>query len=41
MYRRHMKTISYLGKIDALFGARATTRNWNTIMAILRILKEH
>ena len=41
MYRRHMKTIAYLGKIDALFGARATTRNWNTIMAIVRILKEH
>jgi uncharacterized protein (DUF1697 family) len=40
MYRRHMRTISYLGKIDALFGAPATTRNWNTIMAIVRILKD-
>ncbi len=40
MYRRHMKTISYLGKIDTLFGAPATTRNWNTIMAVVRILKE-
>jgi uncharacterized protein (DUF1697 family) len=38
-YRRHMKTISYLGKIDSLFGAPATTRNWNTIEAVLRILK--
>jgi uncharacterized protein (DUF1697 family) len=38
-YRRHMKTIGYLGQIDKLCGARATTRNWNTIVAILRILK--
>jgi uncharacterized protein (DUF1697 family) len=39
MYRRHMKTISYLGQIDKLFGVPATTRNWNTIIAIVRILK--
>ena len=38
-YRRHMKTISYLGQIDKLFGMSVTTRNWNTIVAILRILK--
>ena len=38
-YRRHMKTIGYLGQIDRLFGVPATTRNWNTIIAILRILK--
>ncbi|MGC1371052.1 MAG: DUF1697 domain-containing protein [Candidatus Sulfotelmatobacter sp.] len=38
-YRRHMKTIGYLGRIDKLYGAPATTRNWNTIMAIIRILK--
>jgi uncharacterized protein (DUF1697 family) len=38
-YRRHMKTISYLGRIDKLFGVPSTTRNWNTIVAILRILK--
>jgi uncharacterized protein (DUF1697 family) len=38
-YRRHMKTIGYLGRIDKLFGAPATTRNWNTIAAIVRILK--
>jgi uncharacterized protein (DUF1697 family) len=38
-YRRHMKTIGYLGQIDKLFGVPATTRNWNTIIAILRILK--
>src|SRR3954453_9486944 len=39
MYRRHMKTIGYLGRIDTLYGAPATTRNWNTIMAVVRILK--
>lgn len=39
MYRRHMKTIGYLGQIDKLLGATATTRNWNTITAIVRILK--
>ncbi len=39
MYRRHMKTISYLGQVDKLYGVPATTRNWNTIMAILRVLK--
>lgn len=39
VYRRHMKTIGYLGQIDKLFGAPATTRNWNTIIAIIRMLK--
>jgi hypothetical protein len=34
-----MKTISYLGHIDRLFGVPATKRNWNTIIAIVRILK--
>jgi uncharacterized protein (DUF1697 family) len=38
-YRRDMKTIGYLGKVDKLFGVPATTRNWNTIVAIVRILK--
>jgi uncharacterized protein (DUF1697 family) len=39
MYRRHMKTIAYLGQIDKLYGAAVTTRNWNTISAVVRILK--
>ena len=39
MYRRNMKTIGYLGQIDKLYGVPATTRNWNTIKAITRILK--
>ena len=39
MYRRHMKTIGYLGEIDRLFDVPATTRNWNTITAVVRVLK--
>ena len=40
VYRRHMRTITYLGQIDKLYGTSATTRNWNTVMAIVRLLKE-
>lgn len=40
MYRRHMKVIGYLGKLDQVFGARATTRNWNTITAIAKVVRE-
>jgi uncharacterized protein (DUF1697 family) len=39
VYRRHMKTIGYLGQVDKLFGVPATTRNWNTILTIVRILR--
>jgi hypothetical protein len=39
VYRRHMRTISYLGQIDKLFGGSTTTRNWNTILAVVQILK--
>jgi uncharacterized protein (DUF1697 family) len=39
MYRRHMKTIRYLSRIDSLFGAPGTTRNWNTFAAIIKVLK--
>ena len=39
-YRRHMKTIRYLGQIDKLFSVPATARNWNTILAITRLLKD-
>ena len=37
-YRRHMKVISYLGAVDRLFGVPVTTRNWNTITAIAKVL---
>lgn len=39
VYRRHMKTIGYLGRLDTLYGAPATTRSWTTILTVLRILK--
>jgi uncharacterized protein (DUF1697 family) len=39
VYRRDMKVISYLGQIDRLFGAPVTTRNWNTICEIARVVK--
>lgn len=38
VYRRHMKAIGYLGTLDRLFGVPATTRNWNTITAIAKVL---
>jgi hypothetical protein len=34
-----MKTIGSLGQLVKLFGVPATTRNWNTILAIMGILK--
>jgi len=40
VYRRHMKTIGYLGQLDRLFGTPVTTRNWNTMLAIVRILDQ-
>jgi uncharacterized protein (DUF1697 family) len=39
MYRRHMKAIRYLAQVEKVFGVPATTRNWNTILAIGRILR--
>ena len=38
LYRRQMKAISYLGKIEKLLGVPATTRNWNTIEKVAKIL---
>jgi uncharacterized protein (DUF1697 family) len=39
-YRRHMKTIGYLGRIDELFGVPLTTRSWSTMTALVRMLKD-
>jgi uncharacterized protein (DUF1697 family) len=39
-YRRQMKAIGCLGTLDRVFGASATTRNWNTITAIAKALKQ-
>jgi uncharacterized protein (DUF1697 family) len=40
VYRRQMKAISYLSKIEKLYGVPATTRNWNTIEKIVKILTQ-
>jgi len=40
LYHRQMKAISYLGKIEKHFGVPATTRNWNTIEKVVKILRE-
>ena len=41
MYRRNMKTIGFLGQVEKRLGVPATTRNWNTINAIVKVLKGH
>ena len=38
LYRRHMKAIGYLGTLDRLFGVPVTTRNWNTMTTIARVV---
>ena len=39
LYRREMKAISYLGKVEKLLGIPATTRNWNTVQKVAKILR--
>lgn len=39
LYRRQMRVISLLGQIDKRLDVSSTTRNWNTINAIARVLK--
>jgi uncharacterized protein (DUF1697 family) len=39
LYRREIKSISYLGKIEKQFGIPATNRNWNTIEKVVKILR--
>lgn len=38
-YRRDVRTIGALGRIDRLFDVPLTTRSWNTIAAIDRVLR--
>jgi uncharacterized protein (DUF1697 family) len=38
LYRRQMKTIGCLGKVEKLLGIPATTRNWSTIEKVAKIL---
>lgn len=39
LYRREMKAISYLSQIEKRLGVPATTRNWNTIEKLAKILE--
>lgn len=39
LYKREMKAISYLGKIEKQFGIPATNRNWNTMEKVVKILR--
>ena len=41
LYRRQMKAISYLGKIEKLLGVPVTNRNWNTIEKLVKILRKN
>jgi uncharacterized protein (DUF1697 family) len=38
LYRRQMKAISYLSRIEKRLGVPVTTRNWNTIEKVVKIL---
>jgi len=40
VYQRQMKAISCLGKIENLLGVPATTRKWNTIEKVVKILQQ-
>ena len=40
VYRRQMKAITYLGKIEKLLGVPTTTRNWNTIERVVNSLRQ-
>ena len=40
LYRRQMKAISYLGKIEKILGVPGTVRNWNTIEKVVKVLKQ-
>src|SRR6516225_1771633 len=40
LYRRQMKAISYLGKIEKRLGVPVTTRSWNTIEKLVKILRK-
>ena len=41
LYRREMKAITYLGKVEKLLGVPATNRNWNTIEKVAKILRDN
>ena len=41
LYRRQMKAIGYLGKIEKFLGVPATTRSWNTIEKVVKVLRQN
>ena len=41
LYRRTMRAITLLNQLEKHLGASVTTRNWNTVNAIVKILKSN
>jgi len=39
IYRREMKAIGYLGKLEKQLGVPTTNRNWNTIEKVVQVLR--
>lgn len=39
LYRRQMKAIGYLGKIEKQLGMPVTTRSWRTIGKVVKVLR--
>lgn len=39
IYRREMKAIGYLGKLEKVLGTPGTVRNWNTIEKVVKVLE--
>jgi uncharacterized protein (DUF1697 family) len=40
IYKRQMKAITYLGKLEKILGVPGTVRNWNTIQKVVQILNQ-
>ena len=40
IYRREMKAISFLGKLEKLLGVPATNRSWNTMERVIKVLRD-
>jgi hypothetical protein len=40
IYRREMKAIGYLGRIEKILGVSATTRSWTTIQKVAQVLAQ-
>ena len=40
LYRRQMKAVNYLARIEKQLGVPVTTRNWNTIEKVVNLLRD-